>query len=162
MSQLAHTQDPAVALEGMEADCSFAKERISALAAVAVNFGHGVVADDTGDAPFTAVLPTTTGEITDGHWLGVAVSDVSIEATTAGGYAVNDTMPVLRKGRVWVITEDAVTAIGTPAFCRFAAGSFAVLGAFRTDADTATAVAVPGARFMSLAGIGELVVLELA
>lgn len=163
MSQLAHTQDPAEAFEGMEADNSAVKERLSGQAAVIIPFGRLVVADDVQDSPHTVVLPTATGQVTDGHALGVSVGDVSKqEGPTLGvnQYAVDDAVPVLRRGRIHVITEDAVTVVGTPAFVRFAAGTFPNLGAFRTDADTATAVALPGARFMTLAGIGELSILE--
>lgn len=164
MSQTAHTQDPAEAFEGMEADNSPVKERLSGQATEIIPFGRFVSADDVQDSPHTVVLPSTSGEITDGHGLGVAVADVSHqEGPTLGvnQYAIGEAVPVLRRGRIHVIVEDAVTAVGTPAFVRFASGATANLGAFRTDADTATAVAFPGARFMTLAGIGELSILEL-
>jgi len=165
MSQTAHTQDPAVAIEGMEADTSLAKERVSALAVEAIPFGHAVAVDGTAENPYTVVLPSTTGEVTDGSMLGVAVADVSIESDggVGSGYPIDDAVPVLRKGRVWVIAEDAVPAVGTPAFVRFAAGGGgSVLGAFRTDADTASAVAWPGARFMTTTGgVNELAILEI-
>lgn len=41
---------------------------------------------------------------------------------------------VLRRGRIWVVTEEAV-AIGDGVFYRFATGSATVLGGFRTDRD---------------------------
>ncbi len=161
MSQLSHTQDPARAFEGMEADGSTVKERISTLAAEIIPFGRLVVADDAQDSPPTVVLPSTTGEITDGHAMGVSVADVSHqEGPTLGvnQYAVEDTVPALRRGRINVISEDVVAAIGTPAFVRFAAGN---LGAFRTDAAGGDAVALPGARFMKItSGVNELTVLE--
>jgi hypothetical protein len=165
MSQTAHTQDPAVALEGMEADTSLAKERISGLATVAIPFGHFVSAEGSAENPYAVELPDATAKVTDGRGLGVAVSDVSVESDggAGNGYEIDDAVPILRRGRVWVISEDAVAAVGTPAFVRFAAGGGgSVLGAFRTDADTASAVGLPGARFMTTsAGAGELVVLEL-
>ncbi|KKN75980.1 hypothetical protein LCGC14_0375370 [marine sediment metagenome] len=163
MSQLTHTQDPAEAIEGMEADNSAVKERISGLAIEVIPFGRFVTADDGQDSPVSVVLPSTTGEITDGHGMGIAVADVSHqEGPTLGvnQYAINDAVSILRRGRIHVIVEDAVTAIGTPAFVRFSADTFPDLGAFRTDVDTASAVALPGARFMTLAGAGELCVLE--
>lgn len=46
---------------------------------------------------------------------------------------------VLRKGRIWVVVEEAIS-LGDGVFYRHTAGGGgSVIGAFRTDADTATA-----------------------
>lgn len=166
MSQTAHTQSPAVAIEGMEADCSLAKDRISGVATMEIPFGHFVSATGGGgDDPYTVELPDASAKVTDGRGLGVAIADVSIESAdgTGDGYEDDASLAIMRRGRIWVVSEDAVAAIGTPAFVRFAAGAGgSVLGAFRTDADTATAVALPGARFMSTtSGTNQLALLEI-
>ena len=161
MSQLSHQQDPDRAFEGMEADGSSVKERISTKAAVIIPFGRLVVADDAQDSPPTVVLPTTTGEITDGHAMGISVADVSHqEGPTLGvnEYAVNDDVPALRRGRINVISETVIAAVGAQAFVRFNAGD---LGAFRGDVAAGDAVALPGARFMKLTtGVNQLTVVE--
>lgn len=68
-------------------------------------------------------------------------------AATTADYVDGEEVPVLSMGGIWVYSEQAVTD-GAPVYLRTASGAGgAVLGAFRTDADTATAVLVPGAYF---------------
>ena len=161
MSQTAHTQDPAEAFEGMEADNSAVKERISGQADVIIPFGRFVSADGTQDSPHTVELPDATAKVTDGRGLGIAVADVSHqEGPTLGvnQYAVNDAVPVLRRGRIHVISEDVIAVVGAQAFVRFNAGN---LGAFRGDVAGGDAVALPGARFLTVTtAINQLAVLE--
>ena len=103
-------------------------------------------------------MPDATGEVT-----GLVGQGVVLRSHTQPqneGYADGDPMPVMKKGRVWVPVEDAVTA-DTAAFVRFVAAGAEQLGAFRSDADGTDAVALPGAKFASDAGAGELALLEL-
>jgi hypothetical protein len=68
-------------------------------------------------------------------------------ATFEANYVDGDTVPCLQQGHIWVYSETAVTD-RAPVYCRIASGAGgSVLGAFRTDADTATAILVPNARF---------------
>lgn len=165
MSQTAYTQDPAVAIEGMLADASFAKEVLSAIADEAIAFGRAIARTTGGpadDRPPRAVLPTTAAEITTGVFLGISRADTTLEqAATPVGYAVDTTIGYLRKGRIWVLTEEAV-ALGDPVFARFAAGAGgSILGLFRNDADTASAAQIPGASFRSAVGAAGLAIVEL-
>jgi hypothetical protein len=105
-----------------------------------------------------AVVPDATGEVTGLVGLGVVLR--SHTQPQGEGYADGDPMPVMKKGRVWVPVEDAVTA-ETAAFVRFVAGTGEQLGAFRSDADGTDAVALPGAKFVTDAGAGELALLDL-
>lgn len=105
-----------------------------------------------------AVLPTATGQVTGPEGLGVVLR--SHTQPQDEGYAVSDPMPVIKKGRVWVPVEDAVTA-ESAAFVRFAVNTTEQLGAFRSDADTDKAVALPGAKFVSDAAAGALALLDL-
>lgn len=70
-------------------------------------------------------------------------------ATTGGfdssGYMPGDTVNVARQGLIWVEAEEALTP-GAPVYARFTSGSNAVIGRIRTDADSASAALVPGAR----------------
>lgn len=68
-------------------------------------------------------------------------------ATFEANYVDGDTVPCLYFGHIWVYSETAVTD-RAPVYCRIASGAGgSTLGAFRTDADTATAILVPNARF---------------
>jgi hypothetical protein len=60
-----------------------------------------------------------------------------------GVYAAGEMFDVLVEGAIWVKTENAV-AVNGKAFVRFSASGAEENGAFRSDADTADAVHVPG------------------
>ena len=105
-----------------------------------------------------AVLPTVSGEVTGPVGQGVVLR--SHTQPQEEGYAVSDPMSVIKKGRVWVPVDSAVTA-ESAAFVRFVAGAGEQLGVFRADADGTDAVALPGAKFVSDASAGELAVLDL-
>jgi hypothetical protein len=78
---------------------------------------------------------------------GIGVSMWSV-AREPGDYAIGEMVSILEKGEIWVQAEGS-TAYGDPVFVRFTtAGGGADLGQFRTDADTAKAVALPGVRFI--------------
>ena len=158
MSQTAYQQDPDVALEGQLVDISFAKDIVSGIAEVAITFGrfvHRSLAGAADDRPPVVDVPRLTGEVTGGTLIGVAMSDVTLEETVTG-WAVDETVRIMRSGRVWMLAEDAVT-YGAPVFVRFNAGGE---GRVRSDVDGANAVALPGASFRSIAGAGELVIVE--
>jgi len=62
-------------------------------------------------------------------------------------YVDFDSVPLMKAGAVWVYSEEAV-ADGDPVYVRVASGGGgSQLGAFRNDADTASAVLVVGATF---------------
>lgn len=165
MSQLAYTQDPAVAIEGMLADLGV-RELRTAVANEAIAFGLGVTREAGGaadDRPPRAGLPDAAGDITSGLFLGIARADVSIEqAATPIGYATDQEFAFLRKGHIWVNAEPVV-ALGDPLFIRHAVGAGGTqLGASRNDADTASAAQVPGATFRSAtAAVANLAIVEL-
>ena len=158
MTQTAVSQVPAVAREGMRADSGFG-DVLSRIAEVDIPAGRVVtLGTDIGEAK----LPVATGNITDGSQLGISLFDASREPhTTTAEYDATDMIPVLRKGRVWMVAEDAV-AEGNSVFVRFTAGGAEELGRVRSDADTADAVALPGAIFRSTTtGADELVLVEV-
>lgn len=79
--------------------------------------------------------PNAAGEITGPRILGVTIYVASREPDPDGYmWAVNEMVPYLRKGYIWVLAEDAVTA-GVAAFVRHVAGAGEELGRFRSDAD---------------------------
>lgn len=150
------------AIEGLIYDISQERDIVSKLSAVAaIKPGHLGVWKAT-NPDNVVVLPVLTTDVTAGTAWGVAILDTSRETNAAGtgaDYLDEEAVPLMRKGRIWVVSEDAVDTVGLPAFVRFTDG---VLGSFRTDADTADAVALPGATFRSTtSGVNQLVILEL-
>jgi hypothetical protein len=138
---------------------------ISKVAQAALQAGQGVI---QGTADEQAQLPAASGDITGLPFLGVAVYDPSKMTNWPSGnttaYPAGQAVGILRKGRVWVYTEEAVTPADAP-YCRYASGGGgSVLGRFRKSADSSSAAALPSgkARFMTTAGAGSLVLLELS
>ena len=111
-----------------------------------------------GAAEGQAALPTASAQVTGPVGLGVTLR--SHTQPQNEGYADGDPMSVIKKGRVWVPVEDAVTA-ESEAFVRFVAAGAEQLGAFRSDADGTDAVALPGAKFVSDAEAGALALVDL-
>ncbi len=67
--------------------------------------------------------------------------------TVTADYVDGEPCPCLTAGGIWVYSEEAI-ADGDPVYCRVVAGAGgSVLGAFRNDADTASAILIPGAVF---------------
>jgi hypothetical protein len=108
-------------------------------------FGRMAVIDNTSEGK--AAHPSATGQ----KPLGVVMhshATVSKEDGLDAGYATKETANVLRKGYIWVVIEETV-AIGDAVFFRHTAGGGGTkLGAFRNDADTATADAITNARWV--------------
>lgn len=130
-----------------------------------VPFGVLVVEDTTGLSDERAHLPQATGDITTvGKVAGISVHTHAVEQNKGGinnlGYEPQSAMSLLKKGRIYVTVEDAVVKGDLP-FVRFVAGAGEQLGAFRSDADTADAVALPNSSFVTSAGAGEVAVVEI-
>lgn len=128
----------------------------------AVPFGIGVVSDpDEAVSGTQCRLPRATGEITAGTFQGIARGDTSQPNDAGAGYTNNESVPIQRDGPIWVRTEDAC-AVGGQVFCRFQDPQTGFgLGSFRSDADTADAVAIPGAMYRLVSGAGGLNIVEL-
>jgi hypothetical protein len=155
--QTSYTDSMAVGTAGMIADNGPRDVLSRVNPSVVIPFGLAVT---KGTADRDVKLPTSTGEAS--AMVGVAIQPGILPVTSSGdpSYPVKSPVSVMRKGRVWVKVEEAVVA-GDAAFVRFAAGTGTQLGAFRKSADTATAVAVTGARHLTSASANGLAVLEL-
>lgn len=108
-------------------------------------------------------LPTSSGDIAKG--IGIARSNVERDPNfpTSGGatYPIGDTVSAVYRGHVWVTVEEAVTPMSA-VYVRYASGAGGTqLGAFRTSADTSTAAAVTGARYLTTAGIAGRALVDL-
>jgi hypothetical protein len=150
------------ATPGLLGDAAF-NDAVSCIVDLAAGIAPGLGVVRTANGDFAAALPTATFLIA--AFLGVSLHSHKAKFSPSNDdnekYEDEDTMPVLRHGRVWVRSESAFTA-GAAAFVRFSAGAGGTqLGAFRTDADTATAVAVAGLRFLTSGSAADLALLEV-
>jgi hypothetical protein len=104
--------------------------------------------------------------ITIADVVGIALFDMSeVPSVTpsqdqTAEFAENDIVPIAESGEVYVITEDACTAGGTP-FVRTLAGTGTDLGSFRSDGDSSTAVSYTGATFRLTSGANGLNIVKL-
>jgi hypothetical protein len=142
--QTAVAVKPAVGAPGLEYDSSFS-DVVSWIATVAIPFGALVYESAEGKA----TLPTATGNVTGGR-TGVALIDPT--KASGVGYEIGDAVRVMRRGRCFVLNEEAL-AFGDVLFVRFAAGTGTQLGAFRNDADTATASTPTNMTLLKAGGI---------
>jgi len=160
MAQLTYSQDPAVAVEGLLFDVSFHNVIETGMATEAITFGRcvarvaGAIATDI---PPDIQLPAAAADITSGVFCGIALHDVTLETTTTG-WAIGDAVKVLRRGKVWMLAQDAVT-LGGGVFARWQNGNE---GRVRSDADGGNASQIPGAFYRSTTtGADEFAVVEL-
>ncbi len=120
----------------------------------AVPFGRIVTRENAAGA---VALPNASDDVTiRGMGAAVRMQDQVADASDVLQYEDEQDVSILDFGVIYLRPEDAVT-YGAPVFVRFAAGGGGTaLGSVRSDADTATAVALPGAKFMSSAAGGAL------
>lgn len=162
MSQQAYA-DQGNLLEGMKADSGF-DDILSALAEGVIPFGRLVRA---GTDPDRQVIPlSAAGDITNKKLVrGVAIHTHAIESTLGGSdvpsYKDKAAVSYMRKGRVAVQVEEAVTP-ADPVFARHTSGGGgSEIGRFRTDADTASAAELANARYITSTTGAGIAILEL-
>jgi len=154
MSQTSYQNFPDAAREGFLADSAIVRDIVSRISEEAaspfVPFGKLVVAT-TGQSEKLAKLPTAAADITTaGIVHGVAMADTSKETpkgATFGYYAENDAIPCVRKGRIWVVSEDEVTDLDQGVYVRFQNP-----GGSPPDASLGSFAAAAGADYALLAG----------
>lgn len=162
MPQLSYQIDTTIAVEGALADTT-TKDTVSRVSATDLGRGRFVIRDSTAALNDKGVKLPTADFVGSGDQEGVSMFDPTRVPTDGGlNFAQGTEIPVLRSGRIWVVPEDAVTT-GGPVFARFTSGGGgAVLGRFRSDADTASAAQVASGRWMSsTTGADELAILAI-
>ncbi len=135
-----------------------------------IPFGRGL---SRGASPDLTALPSVTGFVFEGISIARAMArpkdnTVSPPVTGQAEYKGSDPVNVLRKGRIYVVPEDAIT-IASSVFLRFSQGTnpLHTVGRFRSDADTARADEVGAvasgavARWLSNASAEALAILEI-
>jgi len=163
MPQTAYQQNFNVAFAGMlsQANAFFEKIVSKTVGTTAASIAGGLFCcrDTTDD---TIKPPTATGMVT-ATGVGFVVHDVAKQPqATDGGTLENvsgQQVGVMQFGTMWVNSEVAVN-YGDPVFVRFASGTGTVLGAVLKTADTGTAVALPGCRFIGTIAAPGLVEIE--
>jgi hypothetical protein len=164
--QLSYTLNAPEAVLGMMSE-DFTKYVDTVIPQVAVRTGTLVCADlTTGKVRNAAKLPGTGAETGRPTAMGIVPADlmrdisVAVAANTPDWPAMRPA-PAMRRGRIWVLAESAVTRWSYP-FVRFAAGAGGtVIGGFRADADSASAAQLTTAIFLTEADAGGLALLEI-
>lgn len=158
MSQSTYAQTMTAGFPGMKADLvdDYVRSYVNAEATAEIPFGVAVV---QGAADGSAILAVGAGVT----WVGVVLHSHNYDPTYdlgTTGLKPKKTMNVLSRGTVWVQVENAVT-VNSRAFMRHTAGAGGTQkGAFRGDADTATAIEARGCRFLTAASAGGVAMLE--
>lgn len=129
--------------------------------AAAIPFG---LAFKRGAADGEVLLPTAGTDKIVG--IGVHRHDVNTIGSTGwaadAGIPAGDRFDLLSEGVVYVKVEEAVVE-NDQAYVRFAAGAGGTQkGAFRKSADTATAVAVKGARYLASGALDSIVPVQFS
>ena len=143
------------AVEGGLADAGH-HDIVSRFSAAEVLFGQGLAVVGENES----AQPSATGFVFEGVALKV---NLPLDNTTGlASYKANTAISVLRKGRVWVKSEDIISAVTDDVFLRHTAnGAGKDPGQFRTDADTAGADQITTARWLTTtAAANELALLE--
>lgn len=171
MSQTAVTNEPAQAYEGKLHTGISESQIMSRLASEIIYFGKGVVPYDddeivVGDQ--RVILPAATGD--PAKFLGVAIADPSLErlrdptdpavAAPYGAYVQYQAVQVLRKGQIWVVSEDAVDDLTKGVWMRFqnesATPPTEQLGSFRATTEGDYEEIAAGAKWLAGATIGSV------
>ena len=156
--QTSYALNAPTGLLGMPSE-DWLKQIDTVIPTTAVAVGKFVVYDTTaGQVPNKAMLPSAAVQITGPRRGGFVILDPSRE----GGvdYAALKPTPVMRKGRIWVLTETAIGRRVHP-FIRFTVNGGNTPGNLRHDADTDKAVEQTQIITVTEAGAGELVLVEI-
>jgi len=134
-------------------------EIITVIATGEIRPGHWV-GKDSADAVGAGGHPDAAAEVsTTGY--GIAIYDSSKPATDGDHlYEAGDAVPVLRKGQIYVDSEDGLT-FGDQPFVRHVAAGAEVLGQFRSDADGTDGTAAPTVRAEETTSAAGLVKLSI-
>lgn len=115
-----------------------------------IDFGLAVV---RGTADDKCILPSATGQ----SFLGIAARTIAGTADTDGDrkYQIGESANILDEGVIYAICEDGCSQ-GDDVFFRHTTGTGTVIGALRTDADTATADQIASAVWDTTTAAGKI------
>lgn len=150
MSQLNYNVNMDVAFEGMLADAGDQDSLSKITEGAGLEFGLGGTfgTSDNQIAPLAAITDKFMGVIMHHNCEGGVLAD-------------KEAVSVLRRGRIYVLVEEAVVK-GDAAFVRAVATGPQRAGAFRKSADGVTTIDLTGkAEFVTSAAAGALAVLDI-
>ena len=161
MSQTSYSVQPAVGFRGLLGDPnddSFAIPLANG-ASAAVGFGIAVRRDVTNPEDQFDIFNATGQDC-----VGILVHTQAQENPALAdplGVDQLEVASVLRRGRIWVRVEEAVS-VGDPVFFRHTAGAGgSEIGAFRNDADTASCDQLTGAAWLQGSSGAGVALLEI-
>lgn len=143
-------------VDSLDSDC------LSIVSADTLDMPFGVMVAK-GNSDVNGILPNGSGIIPIGVLALSFVYDNGPNGSlSAVGLRPQAMMNVMRRGRIWVLVEENVTAYDR-AFIRFTAGAGGTqLGAFRKSADSASALDVTKkCQYLTSATAGNLAVLDV-
>lgn len=153
MSQLEY-DDMSPSVQGGLADAG-KNNIISGVSAELIKFGWGLQVETTG----LVAVPSAAGD----QFHGIAIQKHKAKANSVGEaqYEINEAIPVLRSGRIWVYAEEAVNPT-LDVFLRHTTATTEIPGDFRTDLDTANAFDISAyAKWISTTSAAGLAILEV-
>lgn len=141
------------AMEGMAGDAEFNDIR-SQRSAAAINFGLGlaIAADGLVALPAAAAF----------EFAGISLhkhKDLPND-TAVARYEIGEEISLLRRGRIWVLAEEAVDP-SQDVYLRHTVNGGDTPGHFRTDADTANADQIANAKWVDITTAAGLALLEI-
>jgi len=159
MSQLTYSIDMSAGQDGLIYDIGF-NDFITGLAEETVIPGVLVV---KGTSDKQVLLPASVAAISNPLSVrGFVTRDVAHEMNASGNlsYAAEVAVSVMTKGRMWMVCEDAFETTDSVFVRHTASGGNAQLGRIRTDADTATAAVLLGAKILNSGDAGALALVQ--
>ncbi len=150
MVQTSYDSEHAEGFVGQFADLQLTNVFSRSVETAEIDFGLAVV---RGTADDQCILPSATGQ----SFLGITARTIAGTADTAGDrkYQVGESANILDEGVIYAICEDGCVP-GDDVFFRHTTGTGTVIGALRTDADTATADQIPNAVWETTTAAGEI------
>jgi hypothetical protein len=127
----------------------------SVVSAADQRFGEGVAFSAAG----VVASMSGSGDLFKGVILA-SMTREAIRDTVAAHYKAGDQMPLIKKGRVWVWSEQAVTETDA-VYVRYTANGALQVGDFRKDADTAKALLLANCKWAGTITAAGMVQLDL-
>jgi hypothetical protein len=128
--------------------------KVTRASASAIDFGVGLAIANTG----LVALPAAASFVFDG--VSIMKHKAQSNADNLAKYDAREAISVLRKGRIWVYSEQAVNPT-LAVYLRHTANGGNTPGNFRVDADTAKADQITTAKWVSVTTGAGLAILEV-
>lgn len=158
--QTTYSINQAAGLPGQIADSSIVQDIVTGINSTAKAYFGRVVTK--GASTDEIVHPSVNTGVTNEKVVrGIVVASHEIESKNDGDaphYSIGSVCPVMRKGRIWVESESAVSEGTSDVYVRVAGN----LGKFTTTSDTTNTAVLPKSKWKSsTSGANQLAVVEI-